>query len=544
MAKDVQTEQNEYEAQRAANIAQNKLLLQKLQLESAGLGIAPAKAKSKPAATASQRRARVPVKKEAAELAPRRTSSRLAGLQADSEVAKRKAEDEYVAIQQAAKAKRQRVGGDLNLSDIVVAGKTWDKSENFLVDAYSTPRYARTFTEADIKTTGDKELKALRERMSGLKLYEGFTPNQIKITPERVVGGPHFFRVVPHLTEFQYALAFHPNPDKPLVFAGDKMGNVGIFDGSQTGNTVKEEQGDNDDDDDETEEAVPDITTLHLHTRTISSFLFPPADSSTLLTASYDSSIRSLDLRGSKATEVYAPADADEDEPISAIDVAASAPQTLYFSTLNGTFGRHDMRAPASNAGGTWRVPLSEKKIGGFSLHPLHAHQMATASLDRKLKLWDLRKMSGVGKEPAFLGEHESRLSVSHANWNSVGQIATSSYDDTIKIHDFAGCADWKAGHPLTEDVMKPKTIIRHNNQTGRWVTILRAQWQLHPPDGIQKLCIGNMNRYVDVYTAKGEQLAQLGGDDITAVPAVAQFHPSVDWIAGATASGKLCLWM
>jgi hypothetical protein len=53
------------------------------------------------------------------------------------------------------------------------------------------------------------------------------------------------------------------------------------------------------------------------------------------------------------------------------------------------------------------------------------------------------------------------------------------------------------------------------------------------------------MNRYVDVYSAKGEQLAQLGDPDwISAVPAVAQFHPSQDWIAGGTASGKLCLWM
>jgi hypothetical protein len=72
----------------------------------------------------------------------------------------------------------------------------------------------------------------------------------------------------------------------------------------------------------------------------------------------------------------------------------------------------------------------------------------------------------------------------------------------------------------------------------------LRAQWQLLPQDGIQRFCIGNMNRFVDVYTSKGEQLAQLGGDGITAVPAVAQFHHSNDWVAAGTASGKLCLWM
>ncbi|MCJ1427601.1 hypothetical protein MMC29_005504, partial [Sticta canariensis] len=66
----------------------------------------------------------------------------------------------------------------------------------------------------------------------------------------------------------------------------------------------------------------------------------------------------------------------------------------------------------------------------------------------------------------------------------------------------------------------------------------------LSPADGVQRFCIGNMNRFVDIYTAAGDQLAQLGGDTITAVPAVAQFHPTRDWVAAGTASGKLCLWM
>jgi hypothetical protein len=56
--------------------------------------------------------------------------------------------------------------------------------------------------------------------------------------------------------------------------------------------------------------------------------------------------------------------------------------------------------------------------------------------------------------------------------------------------------------------------------------------------------CLTVASRFVDVYAANGDQLAQLGGEGITAVPAVAVFHPSKDWIAGGTASGKLCLWM
>ncbi|KAJ0368158.1 hypothetical protein COL154_002910 [Colletotrichum chrysophilum] len=211
-------------------------------------------------------------------------------------------------------------------------------------------------------------------------------------------------------------------------------------------------------------------------------------------------------------------------------------PNIMYFSTLQGGVGRVDIRTPKTAE----TFSLSDNKIGGFSLNPREPHLLATASLDRTMKIWDMRKIKGKGdmRYPQMLYEHDSRLSVSHAAWSSGGHIATSSYDDTIKIYDFADKQKWdKKG-------MEPTHQVRHNNQTGRWVTILKPQWQKRPKDGIQKFTIGNMNRFVDVFAANGEQLAQLGGDGISAVPAVAQFHPTMDWVAGGTASGKLCLWM
>jgi hypothetical protein len=51
------------------------------------------------------------------------------------------------------------------------------------------------------------------------------------------------------------------------------------------------------------------------------------------------------------------------------------------------------------------------------------------------------------------------------------------------------------------------------------------------------------MNRYVDIYAGDGRQLAQLGLN-LSAVPAATGYHPTMDWIAGGTGSGKLCLWM
>lgn len=516
---------SEYEVARQEKIAKNQALLQQLQLEALQTGLGPNKAKANPSsATTAQKRRRQAEKVKIEDNGPRRTSSRLKGIVADSEVARQKEDAETDAFQEAQRIKRLRVSEDINLIDAVVNGRTWNRAGNWLTAVGPANPGARTFDVQDVKNTTDKELKAVRERMSGLQLWEGAEPSRIKITPERI-----------------YSMGFHPTAEKALVFAGDKMGNLGLFDASQT---IKQEEADDADEDGNEDGFEPAISIFKIHTRTISAFQFAPSDPNALYSASYDSSIRKLDLAKGTAVEVYAPSDTGMDEPISGVEISRTDPNLLHFSTLSGSFGIHDLRTPASTAD---VMQLSEKKIGGFSLHPACPHLVATASLDRMLKIWDLRKISGKGdnRSPALVGEHLSPLSVSHAAWNSAGQIATASYDDTVKIYSFdPSPSKWSAGHELAEDSLNPTTIVPHNNQTGRWVTILRAQWQLQPQDGVQKFVIGNMNRFVDVYTDKGQQIAQLGGEGITAVPAVAQFHQTQEWVAAGTASGKLCLWM
>jgi WD repeat-containing protein 76 len=259
-------------------------------------------------------------------------------------------------------------------------------------------------------------------------------------------------------------MTFHPSEGKPLIFAGDKMGHLGVLDASQerpTSMTDDEEDVDHD----------PAVTTLKPHTRTISAMVVHPQKPTHLYTASYDSSIREMDLEKMSSEEKYAPDTSMIEEPLSGVDMAADDPHCLYWTTLDGYFGRNDVRAAISNRTVT-RWQLSEKKIGGFSLFPSQPYYFATASLDRFMRLWDLRKLSS--EDPIPVGEHESRLSVSHAAFNSVGQVATSSYDDTIKIYDFGkrGIASWGPNYTIPVGDMKPDTIIRHNCQTGRWVTM------------------------------------------------------------------------
>ncbi|RAK89551.1 WD domain protein [Aspergillus costaricaensis CBS 115574] len=533
---------SEFEKQRLANIAERDALLKKLTVEAQSSGLFPPKMPKPAAKDQSRTKKKTPVKKikEETPPQPRRMSSRLRGIAAESEVAKRKAEEEYEARQEAERAKRVRKSDNFSFSDIMVNGQKLPADGLIGVDVVTKGvaiPYQRTFGDDEIQKTTDKDLKALRKEMNGLTLWDAWEPNHIKLTPERV-----------------YAMTFHPTESKPLIFAGDKMGHLGILDASQEKPTsIKPEE----DDDSDSEDPDPDpvLTTVKPHTRTISSMHIHPSTPTTLYTASYDSSIRAMDLEKSTSVEKYAPESTSSDEPISGIDMALDDPNVLYWTTLDGAFGRHDIRTDPTASGTVTTWQLSEKKIGGFSLYPTQPHYFATASLDRSMRLWDLRMLQkpkrskrGLDEDegPTPVGEHYSRLSVSHAAFNSAGQIATSSYDDTLKIYDLKkkGISSWDVGHAVGEDELGPDTVVRHNCQTGRWVTILRPQWQQNPQSHIQRFCIGNMNRFVDIYSGEGDQLAQLGGEGITAVPAVAVFHRSRNWVAGGTASGKICLWM
>lgn len=161
-----------FERKRLENIAANRAIL--TDISTTAKKIIPDKKPPKPAPR--KKRHSEPIKREPTR--PTRTSSRLAGKDADSETLKRKFEVEAEHEAQNAKAKKMRVSGDLNLGDIVVEGKRWGSGIDGLKGIVrGAEPGVRTFTEEDVKETTDQNLKDLRLRMSGLKLYEHWVPN-------------------------------------------------------------------------------------------------------------------------------------------------------------------------------------------------------------------------------------------------------------------------------------------------------------------------------------------------------------------------------
>lgn len=180
---DAGNEISDFEKQRLANIAERDALLKKLTQEAQSSGLFTQSLPKGALGNTPKPKKKPPVKKikEEETPAPRRTSSRLRGIAAESEVAKRKADEEYENALQDQRAKRIRRPDSFTFDDMVVWGQKLTGDSLIGVDVVTkgvAKPYGRTFSDEDVKETTDKDLKALREEMSGLQLWETWEPNR------------------------------------------------------------------------------------------------------------------------------------------------------------------------------------------------------------------------------------------------------------------------------------------------------------------------------------------------------------------------------
>lgn len=520
------------EKQRLANIARNKEILKKLNLD----GIAD---EIHELASPVPKKRKVAKPKEVVE--PLRKSRRLQGIKIEDTEEYQKAiqleEIRQAENERLEKLKSMKLPGDVSLLDMIkqeqVENGEVEQDENKLLQ--SLAKLSDNFSVGDFyetvskHKTNDASIDKLREEFRLLSVYEKYQVNDLQLTYDRMS-----------------MVQFHPSVSEKVIIGGDILGNLGIW--NPSGDTDEE----------------PAITVFSLHGKTISKIAFEPRNLTKVYTSSYDNSIRVTDLKTLKSSEILGLLD-DNGHDIGVSDIQISTQTNveysnlIFFTTLSGQFGLFDIRTKPKPLG-TTLFRLSDKKIGGFSINPNANYQISTASLDRTLKIWDLRKTYPNSKwsdkfpEEACLhsyGSFGSRLSVSISDWNSSGDIVGNGYADTINIFNLGDTSSWDAdflykvkkkqtGIP---DTFKPNHTLKHNCRTGKWVSILKARWQSNPKDGYEKFVIGNMKKFFDVYTNSGIQIAHLRHSTMTAVPAVSSFHPTENWLVGGTASGKCVLF-
>ena len=530
---------SEFEKRRQQNIQRNQELFKKLNLDTLSSDFHRSIGETKNGVEKPKKRKTRKSTRKKKELRPEhplRRSARLAGIKAEStddNKLQEQLEKQRKEKEEEERLKSIRLSGDLMLTDVLNSkGKAGEDAKETL-DRLS--RLGKSFSMGDFfeavksRKQGSKQGKQLREEFDSMKLYERFHPNDINLTSQRMT----------------YVM-FHPTVDRKIVMGGDTNGLMGIW-------SLE----------DDTEEDGPAITQFKFHGKNIPKLIVRPEMPGEVVSCSYDGSIRVLDIE-KKISQSVVEFDDQWGDASGISDTNFIDKNVCYFTTLGGEFAQFDLREKSKidrNALNVLR--LHDKKIGGFAVNPSFNQQIATASLDRTMRIWDLRTVKESqwsefenAKSPHCMGAYHSRLSVSIADWNLSNDVVCNSYDNTIRIFQLGNQITDDPGYifkPKLEDSpeglesipinLKPTNTLKHNCQTGRWVSILKARWQQNSRDGVEKFVIGNMNRFFDVFDRDGTQLAHLGDDYMTSVPAVASFHRTENWIVGGNASGKVFLF-
>ena len=233
---------------------------------------------------------------------------------------------------------------------------------------------------------------------------------------------------------------------------------------------------------------------------------------------------------------------------------------TIYLADSEGILTCRDRRIK-SEAGGSnvWRIQAHEKKINTISVNPVEQHILATASLDRTVRLWDARTLGGGGRgagrrgggggmgvdppvvpELAVLPEPATRsinsasfspggdqlLTVSQANQlrlyhNPQKEAATVATAAAMKSEPGSGgsAAGGDADAESAACTIAPTNSCYHDNKTGRWLAVFHAAWD---PKSRHSFVVGSMSqpRQVEIYSTKSNHVRRLMSLQVCDCPA------------------------
>ena len=485
-----------YEKQRLANIAANHA-----QLVALGLEKAVAEVRSISVRTA----VRAPVKgsainkKKRPAVAGRAPSLRLRNLDVDGQTIP----DKPVVPEPPPREPRRKPSGPLDASKVSTGATADEDAAAFLarsvvklaqdgaaINSSTKPKKGKTSTLA--KTSASATLD-----LSGLHIADA---DIAKLVPERI-----------------FSVEVHPSESMLLVAAGDTWGRVGMWDVDASADDAP-------------------VVTFQPHTRPVAGIRVLPHQPHQLLTCSHDGSVRCLDLGGGASSsfmELYrAPEDDDGDyASLHGLSRSACEGGAILVPRSDGAAVMLDTRSAAAGSAGV--VTLHERKVFCVDVCPTRPWLVASASIDRTVALWDVRKFGAGTKKPKALTTLEHGLSVTAARFSSSGsRLLTTCNDNTLRVFDGANDAKWSL-----------RSSAKHNNNTGRFITSFQAEWVRGSDEGY--IC-GSLEhpRGVDVFRVDGGEQPRMDEEEnVTAVVSLFAQHPTRNVLVASNASGKCLVW-
>lgn len=330
--------------------------------------------------------------------------------------------------------------------------------------------------------------------------------NDFDASRELVLRPADVRRVVP---ERILSVRLLPLADRTVVVAGNKVGHIGFWDVDRV---VEDED---DDGADGVFEYLP-------HRGPVGAIVAHPAAPRKIYSCSYEGEICFMDLEKESFNMIQLC-----DYPVFSLCQAPNSASCLYFGEGN------DLKVFDERVGKvSTKWNLHDNRINSIDFHPENTYMLATSSTDGTACLWDMRTMKKKKAESLKVLKHNR--SVQSAYFSPSGHmVATTSLDDTVRI--------------FSVDSFDKSHIVKHYNQTGRWLSTFKAIWGWNDTD----LFIGNMKRAIDIISVdlsdtsiSTSNSACLESEHMTAIPCRFSAHPyKVGHLACASSGGKVFLW-
>jgi len=344
--------------------------------------------------------------------------------------------------------------------------------------------------QADRPTKSKPDMDYL-ESLSALTLTE---EDILKLTPARIS-----------------SMVVHPSERTLVVVAADVDGHLGVW----------QVEGDK------------EVFKFRPHISKVASMQYHPADPSKLISSSHDGTVRCLDLAKEAFDLLVATDDIFQDSGFTCASQVSHSPENLYLAGYEGSTGLLDLRSRKLS----WvHGEAHAKKVNSIEAHPTREHVFISSSTDRVVTLWDDRKP----KKEVWSIAHTN--SINNASFSPTGAyLLITCQDHKLYLHADPVAAPFTAASP--PDLSTAQYRIKHNNNTGRWLSKFWPTWDPKHPDAF---VVGSLEqpRRIEVFSASsGFQIASVRSEWMNSVQSINQFHPSRNILVGANSSGRVHLF-
>uniref|UniRef100_A0A8C0UBH1 WD repeat-containing protein 76 n=1 Tax=Cyanistes caeruleus TaxID=156563 RepID=A0A8C0UBH1_CYACU len=297
------------------------------------------------------------------------------------------------------------------------------------------------------------------------------------------------------------SMAIHPSESTILVAAGDKLGHIGLW------NSCRTEEGHH--------MFIP-------HSFQVNCMHFSPCNPAHLLSLSNDT------LRCGDVTRAVFDEICRSEESFSCFDFLEEHACSALVSHWGGVVAVVDTRTPGASAELSADIGFGRTRT--VHVHPVNKHYFLAAGL-LDVCVFDVRYLKAKGNKPlSSLPGHTKSVASAYFSPVTGSRVVTVCADDKLRVYDTTSLSP----------TAKLLSSIRHNNNTGRWLTRFRAIW-----DPKQEHCflVGSMAqpRQIQVFQDTGKLLHSFCNVDcLASVCSINVVHPSQNILVGGNSSGRL----